>query len=410
MNHRTIRFAAVGVASLAVFWGASASLSEEMILEQSWDEIVKEAEGGTVNWFMWGGSDSINAYVSEWVGYQVQKRYSITLNRVGINDTVEAVNTVLGEKEAGVDDRGSVDMIWINGENFRTMKQGNLLFCGYTGKMPNGRYVNWDDPAIANDFGTPVEGCEVPWSRAQVAVGYNTEKIKNPPRTIEALIKWVKANPGRFAYPAPPDFTGSVFVRHIFYYAAGGVDRLLGPFNQRVYDEVAAKTWDILNDIKPYLWRRGSTYPQGSAALTQLFANQEVDFTITYDPASVGANVTNGTFPESTSTYAFDDGTIGNVNFVAIPTNSPNKAAAVVLANFLISPEAQFEKGKPDVWGATTALDPTKLSSAWALRFESLPRHPSVVSVEDLSQRSLPELSSDWLKAIEKDWASNVGR
>ena len=397
-------------AALALQATGAVAQSGEAVLGKTWDELVAEADGGTVNWFMWGGSDNINAYVSEWVGSHVKERYNIELNRVGINDTVEAVNTVLGETEAGVTDEGSVDMIWINGENFRTMKQGDLLFCGYTDLLPNNQYLNWDDPAIAFDFGTAVDGCEVPWGRAQVAIGYNTLNVDEPPRTIPALMDWIKANPGRFTYPAPPDFTGSVFVRHFFYHAAGGVDRLLGDFDQAVFDEVAPKAWELLNDIEPSLWREGETYPSGSPALTQLFANQEVDFTVTYNPASIGLEVTNGTFPETTSSYALDDGTIGNVHYVAIPKNAANKAAAVVLANFLIDPEAQFEKAQPDVWGVTSALDLSTVSADWQERFNGIPRHPSVVSQEELAPRSLPELSGDWLTAIEQGWIENVGR
>ena len=72
-----------------------------------------------------------------------------------------------------------------------------------------------------------------------------------------------------------PDFTGSAFVRHVFYYAAGGVENLLGPFGQARYDEAATKAWKILNDLEPHLWREGKTYPPNLSQLTQLFANTE---------------------------------------------------------------------------------------------------------------------------------------
>ena len=88
----------------------------------SWNEIVEEASGTTVNWAMWGGSDTINAYADGWVADQLQNKYSVTLNRVPVNDTVEAVNKVAGEVQAGLTAGGSIDLIWINGENFRTMK------------------------------------------------------------------------------------------------------------------------------------------------------------------------------------------------------------------------------------------------------------------------------------------------
>ena len=386
------------------------SQSPDELLSLDWEQIKKDASGGTVNWYMWGGSDTINNYVSGWVGGVAQKEYGVTLNRVGINDTADAVNAVLSEVEAGVTDDGSVDMIWINGENFRTMKQGNLVFCGYNGKLPNNALVDWNDPAIAYDFGTPVDECEVPWNKVQFAIAYDSARVQSPPSSLSDLLDWIKANPGRFAYPAPPDFTGSVFVRHVFYLAAGGHEKLLGSFDKSAYDEVAPKAWKILNDLEPYLWREGSTYPNDINALAQLFSNQEVDFIFSYDASSFGKGVEDGRYPETTRSYGFSDGSIGNTNYVAIPVNSPNKAAALVVANILLRPEAQLEKAKPDVWGAQQVIKLDRVPGGIREKFGSIPRHPAVVSSDELSRNTLPELRGDWVPEIEKGWRENVGR
>jgi len=382
----------------------------EALNGMAWDEIVEMAKGGEVNWFLWGGSDNINQYVTEFVGGILKDEYDITLNRVGLSDTVEAVNIVLGEKESGVMDAGSVDMIWINGENFRTMKQGDLAYCGYTDVLPNNAFVDWDNPAIANDFGVPVEGCEVPWSKAQFAFAYDTARTENPPRSIGELIEWVKANPGRFTYPAPPDFNGSVFVRHVFYHAAGGVDNLLGDFDQAKFDEVSAKIWEILNDLEPYLWREGATYPASISAMEQLYANSEVDLTFNYEPAGVGLNIENGIFPPTTQGYGLTDGTIGNTNYTIIPFNSPNKAAALVLQNVLLSGEAQVQKALPDVWGAKPAIEIGRTSEEIQAKFNAIEVHPNVAPAEELAKAALPELQASWISAIEKGWLENVGQ
>lgn len=397
--------------------GQNLQLEDSELAGMTWEEIVAAADGGTVNWFMWGGSDIINAYVSEWVGSRLQEEYNITLNRVGITNTVDAVNQVLGEAEAGQDDNGSVDMIWINGENFRTMKQGGLLYCGYLDLLPNMQYIDQDDPTIAFDFGTPVDGCEVAWGRAQVALIYNSDFVEEPPADMDALLEWVCENPGSFTYPAPPDFTGSVFVRHVFYNEAnkiyadeGGYEKLLGEFDEEVYAPVAEATWATLNEIEPCLWREGELYPRDKPALDQLYANTEVTFNVTYEPSQAGVLIDNGTFPPSTQTYALQSGTIGNVHYVAIPFNSPNKAAALVLANLLISPEAQLEKNRPDVWGVTTVLDQMAMPEDFQTAFSELPRHPAVVSREELAEVALPELQSEWLVRIEQDWEANVAQ
>jgi len=382
----------------------------ESLIGKSWDEVTKMASGGEVNWFLWGGSDNINQYVSEYIGGILKDEYDITLNRVGVSDTVEAVNIVLGEKESGVLDKGSVDMIWVNGENFRTMKQGDLAYCGYLDTLPNNELVDWDNPSIANDFGVPVDGCEVPWSKAQFAFAYDTARTETPPKSIAELIEWVKANPGKFTYPAPPDFNGSVFVRHVFYHAAGGVDNLLGEFDQAKYDEVAVKTWEILNDLEPDLWRDGKTYPASIAAMEQLYANSEVDLTFNYEPAGVGLNIENGVFPPTTQGYGLSDGTIGNTNYTIIPFNSPNKAAALVLQNVLLSGEAQLQKAMPDVWGAKTAIEVSRTSDDIQAKFGEIKVHPNVAPAAELAKAALPELQASWISAIEKGWQENVGK
>lgn len=392
-------------------------LGDSELAGLSWEEIVALADGGEVNWFMWGGSDIINAYVSGYLADELQAEYNITLNRVGITETSDVVNQVLGEAEAGRDTDGSVDMIWINGENFRTMQQGGLLFCGYWDVLPNMALVNQDDPTIVFDFGTPVNGCEVPWNRVQAVLIYNSAFVETVPADMDALIAYVMANPGTFTYPAPPDFTGSVFVRHVFYNEAdklfadaGGYEVLLGEFDEAIYEQVAAATWDTLNALEPFLWREGQTYPNDKATLDQLFANTEVTFNLTYEPAEVGANIENGIFPPSTLTHALQSGTIGNVNFVAIPYNSPNKAAALVLANLLLSVEAQLEKAQPDVWGVENVLDATTLEAEAAAAFAAVPRHPAVVSTAELAEVALPELQAAWITRIEQDWQTNVAQ
>jgi putative spermidine/putrescine transport system substrate-binding protein len=380
------------------------------LIGQDWAVITEMAKGGTVNWFMWGGADNINAYVTDYVGGVLRDQYDITLNLVPLTDTTEAVNIVLGEKEAGNLDAGSVDMIWINGENFRTMQQGGLAFCGYTDTLPNNALVNWDNPAIANDFGVPVNGCEVPWNLAQFALAHDSATLTVPPKSIPELLDWIKANPGQFTYPAPPDFNGAVFVRHVFYHAAGGAENLLGPFDQAKFDAAAAKTWAILNEIEPFLWREGATYPTSITQLNDLFANGEVALTFNYDPAQFGLAVDAGTYPETVRSFALTDGTIGNTNYTIIPFNSPNKAAAMVAQNVLLSAEAQLEKANPAVWGTAPAITLERVAPEVQAAFSALPSHPSVITPAELAPYALPELQADWISAIEQGWIENVGK
>jgi ABC-type uncharacterized transport system YnjBCD substrate-binding protein len=129
-----------------------------------WDQVVAQAKGTTVNFFMWGGDDNINRYINEFVAQQLKQEYDITLKQTPLGDTVEAVNKALGEKTAGKQDGGSIDMVWINGENFRTMRQGQLLYGPWAQQLPSAAQIPWDQPGVANDFGYPADGYEAPWA------------------------------------------------------------------------------------------------------------------------------------------------------------------------------------------------------------------------------------------------------
>lgn len=406
MSTRTVTLGVAGLLTASLVAVAAPVVAQDEEVSPEWQAILDEADGQTVNWFMWGGSDRINSYVSDWVGAKAAEQ-GVTINRVPLTDTVDAVNTVLGEQQAGQNDNGAIDMIWINGENFKTGKQADLWFCGWTEALPNYQFVDADSPAILNDFGTSVDQCESPWSHAQFAFTYNSDLVDEPPSSIDELVQWIKDNPGQFTYPAPPDFTGSVFLRHLLYNVAGGYEDLLGPFDQEKFDAVAPDLWALLNELEPSLWREGQTYPQSVTELQDLFSNGEVAMYMSYNPAGTAANVEDGIFPESSRMFVLDEGTIGNNNFVAIPYNSPNKAGAQVVANILLSPEAQYQKALPEVWGEFPVID-ISTTGEWLEQFQSLPVHPSVLPFDALAANTNPELDAGYVPAVEAGWTENV--
>jgi len=374
----------------------------------SWDQITEEAKGQTVYWYMWGGSDAVNGFVQGYVSDRLQEEYGVALKMVPVTDAQVFVNKVLGERLAGKNRNGAVDLMWINGENFRTMREADLLFGPFAGKLPNITFVNTDAPSIAHDFGYPVNGYESPYGSAQMVMIYDSARVPDPPTTIEDLLAWIRAHPQRFTYPAIPDFTGSAFIRHLLYYVGGGYQRFLGPFDQDTFNEVAPELWKLLNGLKPYLWREGRTYPETHAQLQNLFSNGEVYFDMDYNPNIAANLIRQGRYPESTRTFVFNSGTIGNTHYVAIAYNSPHKAAAMVLANLLLDPATQLEKMKPEVWGDLTVLDVPNLPAPWPSRFAAIPRPPSVLPPDVLATHKIPELQAAWLDAIEKGWKEHV--
>lgn len=374
----------------------------------TWEKTLEQAKGQTVDWYMWGGSTAVNAYVNGYLVKEVKDRFDITLRQVPVNDIAEIVSKLVVEKQAGKNSKGSVDLMWINGENFRTCKRLDLLYGPFADLLPNQQYVDWSSASVKNDFGTPVEGMESPWGSAQMVMIYDSARTPQPPKSIDALLKWVMDHPGRFSYPAPPDFTGSAFMRHIFYHAAGSSDKWQGDYSEAEFQDAAQATYTILNDLKSSLWRDGSTYPVSPVKMNTLFADGEIDFSFSYHQGEASKNILDGLFADTVRTFVFEEGTIANTHFVAIPFNAKDKVAAMVVADFLLSPEAQIKKASPDVWGDFPAISGVKLPKQWQERFKSLPRGVATLNDEELQSHQLPEPPSKILLNLEKGWEQHV--
>jgi putative thiamine transport system substrate-binding protein len=369
----------------------------------SWDDTLAEARGQTVYWHAWGGDPQINAYI-DWVGDQVQERNGIDLVHVKLSDTAEAVARVVAEKAAGRAEEGAVDLIWINGENFASMKAQNLLFGPFVADLPHFRHVDTKGkPTTLVDFTVPTDGLEAPWGMAQFVFVHDTATVADPPRSIPALLDWAKAHPGRFTYPAPPDFVGTTFLKHVLAELTDQPEALDHPVDQADFAAVTAPMWRWLEEARPYLWRKGEGHPVSGPALHQLLDDGEVDLSMAFNPAEASAAIESGRLPESVRTFVLDDGTIGNTHFVAIPFNAAHKAGAMVVADFLMSPEAQAHKQDPRVWGDGTVLDVAVLPAEDRARFDALPRGIATLPPDELTPVR-PEPHPSWMVEIEAEW------
>ncbi len=373
---------------------------------QPWHEVEAAARGTTVRFHMYGGMATANRYVDGFVAPELARRHGITLVRAPMDAPV-FVNRLLAEKSAGRA-TGSMDLLWINGENFRNARLGGVLWGPYAPALPN---MALTDPVqSATDFGYPVDGYESPYGRAQLVLEYDSARTPEPPRTVAQLGEWVKAHPGRFTYPQPPDFTGSAFIRQAFYALTGGHAQYMRPLDKDLLGRNAPALWAWLRDLAPHLWQAGRAYPRDAAALDGLFARGEVDFSVSYHPAHAQALIDDGTYPATVRTVALDDGAIFNTHFVAIPFNAPNKAGAMVVANFLLSPDAQLAKMDPAWWGDFPAIEVGRLPEEWRARFAALKMGEATLPPDVLARRAVPEIPADWLEALERGWDAEVLR
>ena len=371
---------------------------------ESWDETLAAARGQTVYWNAWGGDERTNAFIA-WASSQTEAAYGVKIAQVKLSDTAEAVTRVISEKAAGNDSEGSVDMIWINGANFASMKEQGLLYGPYVAALPNAQFVDLSPSSAASvDFTVPVEGYESPWRLAKFVYTYDSARVDAPPKSAADLLEWTKEHPGRFTHPAPSNFMGATFLKQALIELAPDAAVLQQPVTDAAFDTAVAPLWAWYDAMRPNLWRAGETFPENQSIQEQMLNDGEVDMAMSFDPASVAAGIEQGLLPETARVFVPEIGSIGNISFVGIPYNAANREGAMVVANFLLDPATQAHMQDITVLGSYSVLDPRKLDAEQAATFSALPSAAALPSVADLGP-TLLEPHGSWMTKLTEAWA-----
>jgi len=369
----------------------------------SWQQITERAEGQTVNMMMWQGDPNINNYMQNYVAPTVKEQYGVNLE-VASGQGSTIVSILMSELEAGKSE-SELDLVWINGETFYQLRQINALYGPFVSQLPNAQYLDLENPFIKYDFQQPINGYEVPWGNVQFAMIYDSSRVQNPPQNRQELSQYVKRYPGTFTIPN--DFTGMTFLKSLLIsFAEPGT--LSGEFDKKAYQKYSSQLWEYFNRIKPYFWKEGTTFPPSVSSMHQLFVNGELNFTMSNNEAEIDNKMLEGLFPKSARAYLLEPGTIQNSHYVGIPANSAHKAGAMVVSNFLISPEAQYRKARPDIWGDGTVLATPTLSDRWASKFKHIPKRRYTPSQDSLQSHALRELAPEYMIRLYEDFRTEV--
>ncbi|WP_420933023.1 ABC transporter substrate-binding protein [Alteromonas sp. A081] len=366
-----------------------------------------------VRFHAWGGSAQVNSYLT-WVAESVERKYSITLTHVKLADTSDAVSRVLAEKAAGNSDNGSVDLIWINGENFAAMKKNALLATGWVSDIANFALTNPDNnSAMVTDFGEPTLGMEAPWGKASMVFYYRKAHFDTfdvpVPRTLEELLQFSQQLPGRFTYPVVTDYLGISFIKYAAIALNSSHQHLFyKPVTQKALEKMTPSLWTYLDALHPTMWRNGEYMVRQASQLQRLIGSGELSLAFSFTAAEIPSAVERFDLPKDVRTFAMSDGSLANVHFIGLPFNSPNHAAAKTVVNFLLSPEAQAKKQRLQVWGDDTVLDTNVLSASQKSLFETQQSHPSAL---DKSQPTplYAEPHASWTDALRQAWEERYG-
>ncbi len=202
-------------------------------------------------------------------------------------------------------------------------------------------------------------------------------------------------------YPRPPDFTGTALLEQLLIALTDQPAALRQPPETATFSAVTAPLWRYLDALHPTLWRAGKDFPASPARMDAMFNQGILRLSLTFNPLHARQKAVSGELPADSYSFGFTGGTLGNVHFVTIPANARAVAAAKVVANFLLSPEAQLRKADAAVWGDPSVLDPQRLPDKQ--------RQALAATLPQDLPPVLAEPHAAWVDALEQEWLRRYG-
>lgn len=385
--------------------GKSKDSSESKIT--TFKQAEKTARGKQVTFYGFGGDEQANKWVDQVVTPAMKKKYNIKVKRVPM-DIDNILNKLVSIKQSGKS--GNIDVIWINGENFYTAKKEGLLYGPFAKKVPsfnklmytNGHYSKYD-------FATPIKGYEVPYGTAQLTFFGRPSDFENGfPESAQQLLEYAKAHPGKLTYTAPPEFTGSAFVRNVICNIVGYDKVKNAPATKAGMYKVIKPGLDYLNELKPYLWKKGKTYPTTTAQLDKMYAAHQINMDYSYSPTHGATERDEHQFSADTQPFFFKKGNIANESYLAIANSSKNKDAALLLINEMTSESAQMKKAEAKYGYALPPFNYSKLTPQNQQKLAELSTTKGVPSGKELRSHQIPEVQAKKIAIIESLWKEHV--
>lgn len=284
-----------------------------------------------------GGSDNVRACWDEVIaafeaknpGIKVQLEFiaSGTTSQSAIDKLIAAEKA--GEKEV------SIDLVEVNdGDILKLFKEAGKesLYKFDMTKMPNASAITYKSVV------TPE--ASVAFRGTTVVLAYNEDKVKNPPKTAEELYKWIKENPGRFAYNDPTTGgSGDSFVVTAIY---NNLPKEAMTSDDPKYKEQWQKGFDLLKELNQYMYVASGKpqYPTKNQGTLDLLANGQVDMIPSWADMALDQK-DKGLLPPSIKITQIDPAFTGGLQLLAVPNKSKNKEEASKFVEFVSSVEGQ---------------------------------------------------------------------
>ena len=300
-----------------------------------------EAAGGGKKVTLWAtGSDNVRAVYeslvedfnknSEYAGkYEVELQFM--LNGTGTQTLTDMLAAAYKAGQTKTD----YDIVDLGGDDLsKVVSQiGEDAFVKLDdSKIPNAANVQAES-TVATDYVQPYRG-------TTVVLAYDSEKVPTPPKTVDELVEWMKANPGRFAYNTPgTGGAGDSFVRSSVY-------NFMPEEAITSDDEKWIDQWDdgfaFLKDIHPYMYKSGGSivYPNKNQGTLDLLNQGEIDMCPNWADMVLSQRA-EGTLKQSIKIAQIDPSLTGSLQSLAIPTFGSNEDGAYAFMDYMVSEPAQ---------------------------------------------------------------------
>ena len=199
-------------------------------------------------------------------------------------------------------------------------------------KLPNAASVEAES-TVATDYVQPYRG-------TTVILAYDSEAVPEPPKTMDELVEWMKANPGRFAYNTPgTGGAGDSFVRTAVY---NFLPEEAITSDDPKWEEQWDEGFEFLASIHPYMYKSGGSivYPNKNQGTLDLLNQGEIDMCINWADMVLSQRA-QGAIKDTIKITQIEPALTGSLQTLAIPTFGSNEDGAYAFMDYMLSPEAQ---------------------------------------------------------------------
>lgn len=173
-----------------------------------------------------------------------------------------------------------------------------------------------------------------------VVLAYNSDKVKNVPKTDKELYAWIKDHPGRFAYNDPT--TGGAGASFLVTSVYNSLPNEAIMSNDAKWKDQWTEGFNLLKELHPYMYKASGKvqYPVKNQGTLDLLANGQADIIPAWADMTLDA-LDKGTLPKSVKIAQIKPELNGGGENLIIPSKGKNKEAAEKFLDFVASSDGQ---------------------------------------------------------------------